>query len=118
MKYWIKRGGRLFGGAVFFAVLICMMIQPEAWRFPYWITALGSAAACGVIGWFVGTVICDILLKGICADIGEGDADILVEGGMLQRFQMMNEQLAPGGTEMPFANMAPEKKTGRQTKRK
>ena len=118
MRYWIKRGSRLFGTTIFFVVLISMMIQPEAWRFPHWIAALGSAAAAGVIGWFIGTVLFDILLKGICTDIGEGDTDIMVEGGILQRFKMMNEELSPGGIEMPFVNVTPEEKSGRRTKRK
>lgn len=118
MKRWIEAGGRLFGGIVFFTVLIGLMIRPDIWRFPHWIIAFGCSAACGLIGWLIGIVSCDILFKGICADIGIGDVDAMVEGGLIQRIQMMNKQLIPGGTEMPFAGVAPEKIGGLQNKRK
>ncbi|MBN1309120.1 MAG: hypothetical protein JXA18_14445 [Chitinispirillaceae bacterium] len=116
MIYWIKRGGRLFGTALFFAVLFSMLLRADALSVRQGTTALFCALLAGSIGWFIGTVVCDILLKGICADLGDGGAERLVEGGILQRFQMMHEQLTPGGEEMPFVEKQPAR--SRRKKRK
>ena len=111
MIYWIKRGRRIFGSTVFFAVLIGMMIRGETWRYPQFMTAFLIALSAGAIGWFIGAIVCDIVLKGICADIGDSDPDTLVEGGMVQRLQMMKEEYVPGGAEMPFFTMQPATKS-------
>ncbi|MBN1578433.1 MAG: hypothetical protein JW913_17865 [Chitinispirillaceae bacterium] len=118
MIYWIKRGGRLFGATVFFAVLISMMLRPDMLSLRNSITALACALLTGSIGWFIGTVVCDILLKGVCADLGDGGAESLVEGGILQRLQMMNEQMAPGGEEMPFEKNRPPARGERKKRKK
>ena len=117
MIYWIKRGGRLFGTALFFVVLINMMMQPNALSVRNGTTALLYALLAGSIGWFIGTIVCDILLKGICTDLGDGGAERLVEGGILQRLQMMYGRLTPGGEEMPFVKKQPPARS-RRKKRK
>lgn len=107
MAYWIKRGGRMFGGVVFFGVLISLLAGAEVIDNELILRAFSIALASGIGSWFVGFIISDIILKGILADFdGENDAmENLIEGGILQRFQMMREEFVPGGEEMPFVNV-------------
>jgi hypothetical protein len=119
MKYWIRKGGKAFGLIVFFIVAISQMARSDIWMFPDYLMALIGAFAAGVVGWFIGTIVCDILLKGIIADFGDDRIEGMVEGGMVQRLQILKEQLVPGGAEMPFTNVAPpahEGKNGKKTK--
>ncbi len=118
MKKWINRCARILGGAVFFAVLTGMMFRPEAWAYPDCFVVLAEAFIFGLAAWLVGIVVFDILLKGICSDMETENPDILLEGGILQHFTMMKEQLLPGGSEMPFYDRKPGKKSdGRMKKR-
>jgi len=107
MTYWIKRGGRMFGGVVFFGVLISLLAGARTIDNALLLRALSIALASGIGSWFVGFIISDIVLKGILADFdGENEAmENLLEGGILQRFQMMKEEFVPGGEEMPFVNV-------------
>lgn len=107
MIYWIKRGGRLFGWAVFYGVLIGLLVRAELYDSVFLGRVLLIAIGAGIVSWFTGIVICDIILKGILTDIdGENDAmENLIEGGILQRFQIMKEQSVPGGEEMPFTDV-------------
>lgn len=107
MAYWIKRGGRMFGGAVFFGVLISLLAGAELIDYQLVVRACIIAAGSGIVSWFIGFIISDIIIKGIITDLdGENDAmENLIEGGILQRFQMMKQQLVPGGEEMPFVEI-------------
>ncbi len=118
MIYWIKRGGRLFGSAVFFMVLIGMLAQPGSLQMSRFITALVVALVSGIICWFIGIIISDIILKGIITDLGDTGIDGMLEGGLVQRFKLMHERLVPGGAEMPFADMKPAETTHIKIKKK
>lgn len=111
MIYWIKRGARIFGGGVFFIVFIGMLLQPDAFVLPNFLTAFGYAVVSGGIAWFVGIVISDILIKGVLNDIGDLGIPALLEGGLAQRLQGMQEQLVPGGEEVPFSDDDKSKRT-------
>jgi hypothetical protein len=104
MIYWIKRGARLFGGGVFFVVLIGMLLRPDALILPNLLTSFAYALLSGGVAWFIGIVISDILLKGVMTDIGDLGVPALLEGGIVQRMQNMQEELVPGGSELPFSD--------------
>ena len=106
MIHLIRRGARIFGGGVFFIVFIGLLLRPNAFEFDNLVTALAYAFISGASCWFVGIVISDILIKGVITDIGETGIPELLEGGLLQRVQTLQEQLVPGGTELPFAEPA------------
>jgi hypothetical protein len=107
MMYWIKRGSGLFGWAVFYGVLIGLLIRTETYDTVFLRRAVLITLGAGILSWFTGIIICDIILKGVLTDLdGENDAmENLIEGGILQRFQIMKEQSVPGGEEMPFTNV-------------
>lgn len=104
MIYWIKRGARIFGGGVFFIVFIGMLLRPDALVLPHLLTAFGYALVSGGTAWFIGIVISDIIVKGVLTDIGDLGIPALIEGGLMQRLQDMQEQLVPGGSELPFSD--------------
>ena len=112
MAYWIKRGGKMFGGVVFFGVLISLLAGAQVIDTALVIRAFSIALVAGIMSWFIGFIISDIVLKGILADFnGEDEAmENMLEGGILQRFQMMKDEFVPGGEEMPFAEVTKVKK--------
>jgi hypothetical protein len=114
MIYWIKRGGRLFGSTVFFLVLFSILIRHDGIHINSFLTAFIYAFTAGIICWLIGTILSDIVLKGIVTDIGGNDSDNLLDGGILQRLLMIREQITPGGEEMPFVEI---KKTEGATKK-
>lgn len=105
MKYWIKRGGRIFGFGAFFIILSAMMIQPGGLQVERFVFSLIYAAIVGIVCWIVGIVISDIILKGIVTDIESGEDDTVFEGGILQQLVSMKEQLTPGSEEIPLVNI-------------
>ncbi len=118
MITWIKRGGRMFGGAVFFIVLSSMLVRQGSMRSEDLARAFLYASIAGSAFWFAGVVISDIVLKGILNDIDCAGTENLIEGGLLQRFQDMHEQLVPGRAEIPIggARKKDEEKTGKRKK--
>lgn len=114
MMYWIRRSAIIFGGGVFFLVLIGMLVRSRSFELQYLIAAVACAFLSGVTGWFIGIVISDIVIKGMLTDIGDTGVEGMIEGGLLQRFQMMQEQLVPGGSEVPFTGpVKDQKKSGK-----
>ena len=118
MMYWIKRGARLLGIGVFFLVLTGMLVRQNAFELQSMMMAVGYAFFSGIACWFLGIVVSDIIIKGIITDIGDTGVDGLLEGGLLQRFHMMREQLVPGGSEVPFSGPVTEKKKSGKGKAK
>jgi hypothetical protein len=110
MIYWIKKGGRLIGIAVFFTVFFIVLFQSDMSPVANLLRAFTIALISGALCWFIGVVICDILLKGVVTDLDKAGPENLLEGGLLQRFEMMQERLAPGGEEMPFVDSIPAEK--------
>ena len=113
MIYWIRRGARIFGGGVFFVVLISMLLRQNAFEIDNMITALVYAFFSGAACWFMGIVISDIVIKGVLTDVGDTGVTALLEGGLLQRVQTMQEELVPGGRELPFDEPGVPVKKGR-----
>jgi hypothetical protein len=109
MLYWIKRASRLLGAAIFFMVLISLLSRPGALDYPAIVFCFAVAFTAGVVCWFFGTVVCDIMFKGLLVDIGRVSPEELVEGGIVQRLHMKNEEFIPGGAEIPFVNEVPQK---------
>ena len=105
MKYWIKRGGRIFGSGAFFIVLSVMMVQPEGLRVERFLYSLIYAAGIGIVCWLIGIIISDIILKGIITDVECDEDETVFEGGILQRLVSMKEQLTPGSEEIPFVDI-------------
>ena len=108
----IRRGARIFGGGVFFIVFIGMLLRHDAFEFNHLIPALVYAFISGISCWFVGIVISDIVVKGVITDLDDIGVTGLLEGGLLQRVQTLQERLVPGGEELPFHE--PVGKTGKK----
>jgi hypothetical protein len=102
MKFWIKKCARIFGAIVFFLILFYNLIEMNSFESTVIVIAIIKAFLCGVIFWFVGFIISDILLKGIITDIDTNNKENLLEGGFVQRMHMEKEKLHPGGAELPF----------------
>jgi hypothetical protein len=107
MRYWIRRGSNLFGIAVFFIVLLCCVPRSGTGSSSALVIAVAIAFTAALVSWFVGTVLGDIIIKGMLVDIGRIGPEDLAEGGILQRFHQMNERLTPGGADIPFVNIEP-----------
>jgi hypothetical protein len=104
MMYWIQRGTRLFSGSIFFIVLISIVLSSGSLSISYFAKGIIYASVSAMLCWFVGFVIIDIIVKGIVTHIEEPSADSIIDGGFLQRVKMMQEQVVPGGKEMPFVD--------------
>jgi len=115
MIRWIKRGAGIFGASAFFTALICMLIHGGPLRFTSVAVALTVASVAGVIFWFFGAIVSDIVIKGMVTELGDPGVDALLDGGIVQRFHTMHERLLPGGSEMPYTNV---KKTDKSSDNK
>jgi hypothetical protein len=119
MIYWIKRGARIIGYGVFFVVFAGVLLRSSVFTLDSMVTAAGCAFLAGITSWFIGLVISDIVVKGIVTDIGDTGVEEIIEGGILQRVQTLQEQLVPGGRELPFVGPVKErKKTGKKQNRR
>lgn len=110
MIYWIKKGGRLIGITVFFSVFFTIIVQSDMSLTSSVVRAFFVASVSGIICWFIGVIVCDILLKGVVTDMDQPGTENLLEGGLLQRVQMMYERGVPGGEDMPFEDSKPAEK--------
>lgn len=110
MMYWIKRGARILAGGVFFSVFIAMLLRSPVFELENLVVAAAYAFFAGITCWFIGIVISDIVIKGIITDIGDAGIEGIIEGGMMQRIQTLQEQLVPGGRELPFDGPVKEQK--------
>jgi len=102
MLHWIKKGTRLLAGTVFFIMLANVLVTSGVRSTEVILYAVSIAAGAAILFWFAGFVVCDIILKGLITHIDDSSVDSLIDGGMLQRVRMMQENSLPGGSEMPF----------------
>jgi len=109
MVYWIKKIALLLAMTVFFMLLILSLAGGNEYTLQSLSLSLIRALIGASLAWVVGIVIADILLKGLLSDI-EGDQKALMEGGLLQRIQSLRGTVVPGGSEMPFTEIAVVKK--------
>jgi hypothetical protein len=85
-------------------VLISVILISGDVGFSVLVRGLIYASISAILCWFMGFIIIDIVVKGIITNIDDRSIDAMIDGGLLQRVRMMQEQLVPGGMEMPFVN--------------
>lgn len=118
MIRWIKRGAGIFGAVAFFAALICMLIHGGPMQLTSVAGALIVASVAGLVFWFFGAVVSDIVIKGMVTDLGDPGVDALLDGGIVQRLHTMHERLLPGGSEMPYTNVKKADKSSDNKKKR
>ncbi|MFP4163365.1 MAG: hypothetical protein ACLFVE_05250 [Chitinispirillaceae bacterium] len=98
MAKWTKRLANILAtGAFLITLLICYdFVNP--YSIGTIIAALIKASIAGLMFWFAGMIISDILLKGVVSDVPP-DPEHLVEGGILQRIYLYQQSLVPGSKE-------------------
>jgi hypothetical protein len=111
MIFWIRKFGTILAATAFFALLFSGLAGSRNFASEALVPVFLRAIVGASLFWVAGIVVADIVLKGILTDIAI-DTENLVEGGVLQQVQSVNERALPGGPDMPFLERKkPEKKT-------
>lgn len=86
MRFWINRIARLLAFFVFFIVLFNGISYEDPFDMVFLMPSLIKAIIGAALFWVAGTIISDIVLKGIVEDIPNEDLDLL-DGGIIQRMK-------------------------------
>lgn len=91
MIYWIRRMARLIALGGFFIIFISGINLDNAFDTYTATIALLKALCGGILLWFCGFVISDIVLKGAVEDIPQDSLEVY-EGGLAQRIHESQKQ--------------------------
>lgn len=111
MIKYSKIVSKILGTLMFFIVFFSVLFYNN--NFPPSFTLLFERALLAfmtaAIVWFWTMIACDFLFKGIIEEIEDYGIEGILEGGILQRFQMLRAKFMPGGEYMPFVKVKVEK---------
>ncbi len=111
MIYWIRRIARIIAFSGFFVIFFCGISLDDPFNTYMATTAFFKAFCGGVLLWFTGFIICDIILKGALEDIPVDGLES-IEGGILQRIQETKNEprVRDGATPEPPPEKVKKKK--------
>ncbi|MFW5784992.1 MAG: hypothetical protein ACOCW1_02295 [Chitinispirillaceae bacterium] len=104
---------RIMAAGAFVITLLVCYDYVDPYSIGTALSAVIKASVSGVLFWFAGLIISDIILKGLVSDI-QPDSEHLVEGGLLQRIYLFQQSLVPGsgGNSIRIQNNADSGKKG------